>query len=125
MSLQKYAILKEGMLTFAIVGEHGAVNFSLIRARPPRLDECPKRGGKWMPSDLGFHRRTQEHEYQNRNEDCNVLGEGHSCYYDGTGLGAIPVVCEVGRSGGSIWDFLEERYLDIYSPEIQAAGRVA
>jgi hypothetical protein len=75
-------------------GVKGAVSFIWI-PRPTdetNIRETEARVGRpmWpLAVDVGYHRRERTSEWQSEMEDCEILGTGQVCYYDGSSLRAV------------------------------------
>lgn len=76
-----------------------------------------------MAFDLGYHSPKPMHEGQSPMEqECDVLGG--QCYYDGTTLGAEPIVDVMLREGSEgVWRELEKQYEIRFGEPAEATER--
>ena len=131
-------------LQMYLIGEHGAVNFCLMTGwllpeslahpfretrevpEPIHLDWNSKFSTHdysrlmstqtyWpMPFDLGYHAKEPQYDHQYKRDDCPYTKDG-ICYYDGSGLNAIPVFDILLREGSDgVWAKLEEYYGEVF-----------
>lgn len=110
----KYGVAGMGF-RFVLIGDQGATQFTMNTGwvpgeKPSRLtyDLYPS---AW---DLGYHWKVNPFgsEYHSHFDDCEWLpGE---CWYDGSGLNAIPVMHRFIQEGmPAVWQELEDYYADI------------
>lgn len=100
-------------LRMVAVGELGATEFVLSTMWA--LDELDGRGYARrerfgpIPADLGYHWRTQDHDYEMESHDCDVLGG--VCFFDFPGLNAERVYERLIREGSDgVWAELHDYY---------------
>lgn len=67
-----------------------------------------------MSIDLGYHSRKSFYKDQFKTKNCPIL-DGDTCYYDGSGLDAIPAFRTLVNAGEeALWNFLEQYYLCVF-----------
>lgn len=96
-----------GRLWFIFLGPKGATQWLLDTGW--YLGQDQRHGGKPDAHDLGYHAREPQWEGQEPMGNCD-LWDG-PCYYDGSGLNAMPHVQPFLRDGPAyIWRVLREDY---------------
>jgi len=108
---------------FILKGEEGAVQFLFSTGwfLPHLREELEARGHfsimryPWA-MDLGYHSPKPIHGGETHFDDCDVLGG--ECYYDGSGLNAIPLMRKLVAEGHeAVWRELERYYRQIFGEE--------
>ncbi len=66
------------------------------------------------PNDLGYHSPKPIYEGQDGRDDCHLL-PGGTCYYDGSGLNAGPVLeAFLSYGPGAVWAALARYYQELW-----------
>lgn len=106
-------------LRFVLVGELGATAFLMSTGWAPGEKMSPALADLYPSGwDRGFHWRSQLYDYLSPGT-CDVLEEG-TCYYDGSGLAAEPLLQRFIVEGmAGVWDDLESYYRELAN-EVQA-----
>lgn len=125
---QDYGIAAMEM-RFLLAGEHGTTQFLMSTGWYPE-----KAGYQWHHSgpsawDLGAHWDTPWSEYMTAADggwshmDCDAR-PGGSCWYDGSGLRAEPVMAAFFEHGeDAVWALLEEEYRRIDADALAIGAR--
>jgi hypothetical protein len=77
--------------------------------------------GDGMATDLGYHSPTPRYEGQEQygRADCYLLPEG-SCYYDGSGLNAVPILEAFLLYGPmAVWAALARYHTDLFGSSLE------
>lgn len=106
---------RHGMnLRFLLIAEEGAVQFLMYASDwlPGSVDFGSTKDGMnlvgTMAADLGHHWTRPVYEGQEAQGACEYL-HGATCFYDGSGLNAGPVMDRFFREGlDAVWDSLED-----------------
>lgn len=110
---------RHGMnLRFIVQGEEGATQFLMYTPWIPgsvsNIGDVADSGARTMAADLGYHWLRPTYEGQDfTHEGCDYLA-GATCYYDGSGLNAGPVMAAFFEEGvDALWRILENYYLEL------------
>jgi hypothetical protein len=112
---------RHGMnIRFLLIGEAGAVQFLVYALDwlPGSIDHgSTKRDMQMsglMAADLGYHWTSPQYGSQDASDEgCEYL-EGATCFYDGSGLNAEPVLVRFLEDGlDAVWEDLQAYYLDL------------
>lgn len=103
---------------FYVVGEKGAIVFTFrVLNSSEFCDNFYKEFYPYYPMGIEMHERTQDTEedpsrYMGLHKNCWVLGNGDSCYHDGSSLQAQETLMPGFLKGGTewLWPYLEQRY---------------
>ncbi len=115
---------------FFVKGDKGAVQFAVytdwhlphVQDEQKGKDFIGLFGLKPMGVDVGYHATEPQYEGQDKfcgPGECNLVPEGESCYYDGSGLRAEEWVRNILLPKGSegIWEALKEEYTGRFGEE--------
>jgi len=105
---------------FILKGEEGAVHFLFSTGwfLPHLREELEEKGHFFRVKypwamDLGYHSPKPIHGDETHFDDCDVLGG--ECYYDGSGLNAIPLLEKLVAEGDeAVWKELEKYYEETF-----------
>lgn len=119
-------------MRFYIIGEKGAVQFTLMTGWYPHIIKKTTFDdwSDWnqlrisiqphdepMPCDLGYHSRVPRYEGQTLMDDTCPIING-PCYYDGSGLNAYkPFSILVHDGSERLWEFLEHYYRETFEKD--------
>lgn len=120
-------------IVFILKGEQGAVQFLvythwMLSHVQKELDakETDHLFCHPSPADLGYHSYVPRYEGQaSITDNCETL-DGKPCYYDGSGLGAIPIYQVLLKEGDDgVWRELELYYQQVFKvEELNTQGRL-
>ena len=101
-------------IRFVLKGDAGAVQFVMFTDWP--FNDLPSNLFP-MAADLGYHSPTPRYEGQDPTTECPYL-DGKTCYYDGSGLNAEPVMQKLFTGGSdAVWAELESYYAETFTKE--------
>lgn len=112
-------------LRFLLKGEKGVIQFlmytgwDLEHVREERKKSNGTIGNLFpMAADIGYHSPYPHYEGQTViNQECPYLG-GKPCYYDGSGLNAIPLMeILISQGDEALWKKLKEYYQSVFESE--------
>jgi hypothetical protein len=98
-------------LRFLLRGPKGVTQFLVSTGWVPGKKGVPASLADYFPSatDIGYHAMTPQWEGQEEyGRECEYLG-GRTCYYDGSGLSAEPILdAFIRRGDAAVWTALHE-----------------